>query len=247
MNARRGKSRIRKSTNADLRAIHTWLVDQDARNIPGTFFCNWELTEKTHKEGKLFVYIDGASGVPVAYLWGDFGILEVRHDMRRKGIGRKLVDYQIKQAIKDNQCFLHIQCEPLSSIPFWQRMGFTLIASESERTYAYRVLEKKLQLPSDGVPINIVIRFFPEQRNWNKKTSVYCVATPDAVKTADGIIHLAERVACFSEPRSDFGDPVVEIEVAGKILVCDKAKYPVARNLGVQRCNLGFFLDVVRS
>ena len=114
MAVRRGESRIRKSTDADLRAIHTWLVDQDARNIPGTFLCNWEVTKEMHKKGKLLTYIDGPSGQSVAYQWGSLvrpGILEVRHDMRGKGIGRKLVEHRIKQAIKSNECFLVIQCK----------------------------------------------------------------------------------------------------------------------------------------
>ena len=247
MSARRGKSGIRKSTDADLQAIHAWLVDQETRNIPGTFLCNWELTEKCHREGKLLVYIDGASEQPVAYLWDNLGILEVRHDMRRKGIGRKLVEHRIKQAIKDNECFLYIQCEPTSSVPFWQRMGFTLLAPKNENTYAYRFLEKEHQLPSDGVPVNVVIRFFSEDRKRNKNTPARCVATSDAVKTSDGIVHLAERVACFTDPHQNSGDLVIEVEAAGKILVCDKAKYPIARDIGVQRCDLGFFLDVVRS
>ncbi len=246
MNARGGKSRIRKSTNADLQAIHTWLVEQDARKIHGTFLCNWIQTKETHKEEKLLVYIDGESEQPVAYLWDNLGILEVRHDMRRKGIGRKLVEHRIKRAIKDNECFLYIQCKPASSVPFWQRMGFTLLAPENENTYAYRFLEKEHQLPPDGVPVNVTIRFFPEDRKWNKNIPAHCVTTPDAVKTPDGIIRLAKRVACFTDPRQNSGDLVIEIEVAGRILVCDKSKYPVARDLGVQRCNLGFYLDVVR-
>jgi GNAT superfamily N-acetyltransferase len=246
MNERRGKSRIRKSTDADLRTIHTWLVAQKARNVPGTFLCNWELTKKAHKEGKLFVYIDGASEQPVAYQWGDLGILEVRHDMRGKGIGRKLVERRIKQAAKNNECFLHIQCEPSSSIPFWKRMGFILLDSKNEDQYAYRLLEKKHQLPPDGVPVEVAIRFFPEERKYNEKISAYSVATPDAVKTSDGVIHLAKRVAFFSQRRPDCHDPVVEIEVAGKVLICDKAKYPEARALGVLRCDDGFYLDIVR-
>jgi hypothetical protein len=52
---------IRKSTDADLGAIRAWLVDQDARNIPDSFLCNWELIQEGHKKGKLLVYIDDES------------------------------------------------------------------------------------------------------------------------------------------------------------------------------------------
>lgn len=249
MKARRGKSRIRKSTDGDLHAIYTWLTEQDARKIPGTFLCNWGLTEKSHQEGKLLVYIDGVSELPVAYQWGSLlqpGILEVRHDMRGKGIGRKLVEHRIKQATKHNQCFLVIQCKPSSSIRFWQHMGFTLFNSTRGENFAFRVLEKKHQFPSKAAPVEVAIRFFPEERKWNAKTPAYYAANPNAASTSEGIAHLAERVLFFSELHPDSGDTVVEVEVEGNILICDKAKYPEARNIGVQRCDGGFYLDAVR-
>jgi hypothetical protein len=38
---------------------------------------------------------------------------------------------------------------------------------------------------------------------------------------------------------------VIEIEIAGQIRYCDKAKYPEAAAIGDQRCEGGFFLDSV--
>src|SRR5882724_10133776 len=164
--ARRGKSRIRKSTSKDLRFIHYWLLDQQSKNVSGSFLCNWNLTLKSHKEGKLLVYIDGASGQPVAYQWGSLihpGILEVRHDMHGKGIGSKLVRHCMAQARKSDQCILVIQCKPSSSIPFWQKMGFTMFDSQRGENYAYQILEKRHQLPRDGLPVKVAVRFFPEE------------------------------------------------------------------------------------
>lgn len=249
MNLRHSRSRIRKSTNADLYAIHNWLVEQGAKKVPGTFLCNWNLTKDSHEEGTLLVYINGEDEQPVAYLWGDLntGILEVRQDMRGKGIGRELVKHSIKQAIKRDECFLVIECSPPTSIPFWQHMGFTLFNSVRGENYAFKTLEKKHQIPSNGVPVDVAIRFFPEDRNYNVETSAYSTATPKAVKTADGIIHLAERVLFFSEPHPHPSDIVVEIEVAGQISLCDKAKYPEAHKMGVQRCrhSHGFYMDQI--
>lgn len=178
------RSRIRKATVADLAAIHAWLIDQEAENVPGTFLCNWELTEKCHKEGRLLVYIDGASEQPVAYQWGSLvypGILEVRNDMRGKGIGRKLVEHRIKQAIKQDENFLYIRCKPSSSIPFWQHMGFTLLSPEDGRNYAFLILEKKHELPSDGESIDVAVRFFPEDRKWDKSVPAYSETKPNAI------------------------------------------------------------------
>lgn len=165
----RCRSSIRRSTDADLRAIHAWLVDQNTRNVPGTFLCNWRLTEACHWDGELLVYVDGESGDPVAYQWGGLvrpGILEVRHDMRGKGIGKKLVARRIAQAYERDQCLLVIQCKPSSSVPFWKSMGFTVLNSVGGDNYAYRILEKKYELPSEAIPVSVVIRFFPEERKW---------------------------------------------------------------------------------
>jgi GNAT superfamily N-acetyltransferase len=242
------RSRIRRSTKEDLYAIHAWLLDQDARNVPGTFLCNWELTKKQHENGKLLVYFDGTSGQAVAYQWGGLvhpGILEVRQDMRGKGIASKLICHRIRQAYRRNQCILVIQCKPSSSIQFWQRMGFILFDSKMGENFAYRILQKKLRLPSNGLKIDVAIRFFPEERRRDKKISAYSVATPNALQTSDGIIHLAERVLFFEELYPDPNDMVIEVEVANQIRFCDKAKYREARDIGVQRCDHGFYIDCV--
>jgi GNAT superfamily N-acetyltransferase len=242
------RSRIRRSTDDDIPAIHAWLLDQTTRNVRDTFLCNWELTKEQHEKGDLLVYFDGASEQAVAYQWGSLvypGIMEVRQDMRGKGIGGRLVNYRIRQAYKRNQCILVIQCEPSSSIPFWQRMGFTLFDCNKRANFAYRILEKKLQLPANGLQIDVAIRFFPEERRGNKKILPFSVSRPDALQTSDGIVHLAERVVFFSELHPDSGDPVIEVEVARQTRFCDKAKYPGARNIGVQRCDHGFYIDYV--
>ena len=242
------RSRIRQSTEEDARAIHAWLLDQDARNVSDTFLCNWEQTKKQHEEGKLLVYFERGCDQAVAYQWGGLvhpGILEVRQDMRGKGIASKLVRHRIRQASRRDQCILVIQCKPSSSIPFWQRMGFVLFDSKSGSNFAYRILHKKHHLPSNGVQIDVAISFFPEERKRHKDRIPYTVATPKAVQTPDGIIHLAERVIFFKELYPDSLDPVIEVEVANQVRFCDKAKYPEARGIGVQRCDHGFYIDYV--
>src|SRR5689334_21963333 len=112
MKVRRGKSQIRKSTDADLIAIRNWLVDQNAKNIPGSFLCNWELIQEGHKKGKLLVYIDDESNQAIAFRLGGLlapGILEVRYDMRGKGIGCELVRYLIARHRRRNEYILVVQ------------------------------------------------------------------------------------------------------------------------------------------
>jgi GNAT superfamily N-acetyltransferase len=93
------------------------------------------------------------------------GILQVKHAHRGKGIGRKMVAHCVQLARKQGECLLHIQCKPSSSILFWQRMGFTLAPDSSGRSYAIRILEKPLAQLEGGTPVNVVIRFYPEERN----------------------------------------------------------------------------------
>ena len=246
---RRRRSTIRRSTNADIAAIYVWLVEQDSRDVPGTFICNWTLTEKYHREGKLIVFVDGESGIAVAYQWGGLlssGILEVRHDMRGRGIGKKLVERRIAEAYKREECFLHIQCKPSTSISFWVHMGFKMLES-ARGNYAYRILEKRHALPVDGIPVSVSIRFFPEERNWNEDAVPLCIATPKAVRTSDGNILLAERVSCFEPLYPMARDPVVEVKVDGLLIYCEKAKYENAQRLGVLRCRNGFFIDRLKS
>lgn len=244
----RRRSSIRRSTDADLRAIHAWLVDQNARNVPGTFLCNWRLTEACHRDGELLIYVDGESGDPVAYQWGGLvrpGILEVRHDMRGKGIGRKLVARRIAQAYERDQCLLVIQCTPSSSIPFWKRMGFTVFNSGDGHNYAYRILEKKHELPSDAIPVSVAIRFFPKEREWKDDVPALSAAEPCAVRTSDGVVHLSERVFFLSAIHHNAGNPVVEIEIGGQLIYRSKAKYEEAQRIGVHSCTNGFYIDQI--
>lgn len=245
-----GRSSIRRSTEADLQAIHAWLSEEKSRGVPGNFLCNWSLTEAKHREGRLLVYVDGASQLPVAYQWGGLirpGILQVRHDQRGKGIGRKLVQRCIANAEKKDECLLFIECKPSTSIPFWQSMGFTLLDDDGSNSNAYRILERRNQLPSDSKPVEAVIHFYPEERKWDKTTRPCCSATPATAMTANGIVHLGERVFFFEDLYGDVGDPVVEIVIDSKNYYFDKAKYDQARYLGLRRCTNGYFIDAIRA
>lgn len=229
-------------------AIHKWLVTQEAQEIPGTFLCNWNLTMECHREGKLLVYIDGKTATPVAYQWGGLvrpGILEVRYDMRGRGIGKKLVVKRIAQAAKSGQSMLVIQCKPSTSIPFWKSMGFTMFQSDEGKNYAYRIIEKKHKLPEGGTPVSVTVRVYLEKKKWEKDTPALSVASPAAVRTSDGVIHFKERISILSALHRNGCPPVVEIEINNVIEYCDKAKCETAEGLGVQRCTNGFYIDQI--
>ena len=135
---------IRQSTDADLAFVMAWLEKQDADGVKGTFWCNRRLTVKKHAEGELLVYVDPQTQQSVAYQWGGLispGILEVRDDMRGRGLGKALVEHSLALAAEAREDMLLIQCKPSTSIPFWEARGFALISdkpSHERANYAYR-------------------------------------------------------------------------------------------------------------
>ena len=243
------RSSIRRSTSNAISAIHEWLVRDDELGMHGNFLCNWSVIERCHKEGGLLTYIDGATALPVGFQLGGLvrpGILQVRHDFRGKGIGRKLVNRCISLAQKHDECLLYIQCKPSTSIPFWQRMGFTLQSGGDVKYYAYRILEKKLMQPASGTRVQVDIRFFPEERKWLDATHAYSEHSVAGIRTADSKVHLPERVQFHKEIYKTGRDTVVEIEIEGEKIYLDKAKYQEAQKIGVCRCINGFYVDQIK-
>lgn len=239
---------IRQSTDADLASLMAWLKQQAHDGVDDTFWCNRRLTVKAHNEGGLLVYIDPELRQPVAYQWGGFispGILEVRNDMRGRGIGKALVEHSLALAAQAGDDLLWIQCKPSSSIEFWQRMGFTLLDDkddDEQENYAYRVMPRKRDLLEGATKARVTLEWFPEDRKWN--TSV----APVVVQTIEGgwrghHLELSERASFFSDLVER--DVVVRIAVDEKEWYCDKAKYDDADSMGVKRCSNGYRIDTL--
>lgn len=248
--SRAHRSSIRQSKRADLEEIRRWLTEEEAQGVHGNFLRNWSCIERAHGDGDLLVYVDGKTGLPLAFQLGKLirpGILQVRYSYRGTGLGRKMVERCIALASKRDQCLLYIECKPSTSIPFWQRMGFTLIESANGERYACRSIEKLLQLPKQGVAVAVVVRFFPESRKWEPETEAYATYSPQAKLVPGGTVYFAQRIQFHERAFPDVGDVVVEIEVDGSCRYSDKAKYEGARRIGVKRCVNGFYIDAVHS
>jgi GNAT superfamily N-acetyltransferase len=242
------RSSIRRSKPADLDAIHNWLIEEEAQGFDGNFLCNLSVIERAHRDGDLLVYVDGKTGLPLAFQVGGLirpGILQVRHAYRGTGIGRKMIQRCISLAFKRDQCLLYIECKPSTSIPFWQRMGFTLIEGANGKNYAYHIINKPLQLPEKSVAVAVVIRFFPESRKWKPDTKAYAVFSPPAGRAPDGTLYLAHRVQFHEKAFFNVRDAVVEIELEGNSRYRDKAKYEEAHKIGVMRCINGYYIDML--
>jgi GNAT superfamily N-acetyltransferase len=236
---------VRQSTAADIKVIHTWLQRQSQTKVHGSFLCNWSLTRKCHEEGSLVAYIDPRSQEPVAYQWGGLirsGILEVRNDMRGRGIGRVMVEHRLAQAAEAGEDILCIQCKPSTSIAFWKRMGFTLVEGDPAN-HAYRFMPRPLEMPPGGAPVRVTVEWFPEERKWKRET-LPVLRQEIAGTYLEGRVHLSERAMYFK--RINDKDTVLRVCVEGEEWYCDKAKYDAADDLGVEHCANGVVLDVVR-
>lgn len=219
---------IRFATDKDMADIHSWLLDHGRRGIDGSFLCNWSLTENTYNEGKVIVGI--LNGQPVAYMWCDFGIAEVREDLRGQGIGRKLVEHALTIARENDIACIDIECTPETSIPFWKKLGFKLYSENN----AYLLIEKPLPLPTVAEPVDIEISFYPESRKWSSETKAIYSFSPSAVKGKDSLIYLSHRVAIFANSSIWNSDPIVSIKASGYEVYLGKAKHQEASDIGVK-------------
>lgn len=236
--------RIRKSTDADLSEILRWLSDEDARGVEGCFHCNRKSISGAHQDGELYVAAETSENKAVAFILGGKrgpDILAVREEWRRRGVGRQLAEFWLREAKQRDLCVLEIECEPRTSIPFWQAMGFELYADN----HAFKIIEKTFDLPDDTQEIAVVIRVFPERVKWERGVEPLMEVSPRAVRLPGGKIALAERVTFFNRggQSSSVRDPVVEIEVEGALIYRDKAKYDKAKALGVRGDSFAFCID----
>jgi len=244
------RSTIRRSRPRDLQCIHEWLDHEERRGVHGNFLCNWSIIKSAHRNGELLVYVDGRTQRPVAFQLGGLlqpGILQVHSNFRGTGIGQKLVERCVSDAIKRDECLLFIECKPSSSIPFWQRMGFTLLGGTDGKNYAYRVLPKYFDLPGDGTPTEVIVRFYSEERKWEEAVAPLLEARPPASRSLDGTVRFAERVSFHKALCPKSNDPVVELSVDGRTLYLDKAKYERGAELGIRRCINGFYIDSINE
>ena len=154
--------KFRISTDDDMKKIHQWLEVEYEKNNQTGFLCNWELTQKTHNNGNVLVCVDkSSSNDPIAYMWLDFGIVNVKEEFAKQGVGRSLVEYALKHLSKLGVICVNIQCRPSTSIPFWKLMGFTFY----DKILAYKIIDKTLKLPDGGSSVHVEIYFYPESKS----------------------------------------------------------------------------------
>jgi GNAT superfamily N-acetyltransferase len=241
---------FRVSTEEDLKRIHEWLEEEYRQGVRENFLCNWSIIESAQQEGQLIVLMDESLNHPVAYQLGgllETGILQVREPYRKKGLGRRFVEYCVKCALAEDEMVLQVECKPWSSQPFWKSMGFTIIERQQMRNpLGYRVLTKRLDLPNQGKSVEIQINGFYSGSTRNGGENSLCCKNVPGKTCEQGLIHLSERVSIPHLSQLGKGDLAIEIIVGEKTVYCDKAKYENAVNLGVKRSRNGFYIDIIQ-
>lgn len=232
--------RIRRSIDADLPIIESWLRQYEALEPHSTFLCNWETTLESHTEGDLLVYVDPISAHPVGYLWGQLirtGILEVRPDMRGRGIGTAIVQHALYLADLTDEPILKVQCEPMSSVGFWTRMGFTILPRDSSgRVFGYHVVPPSEPLEAQGTAATVTIEWgqaYPAEGQPSFKQQVRGVVD-------DNIVYLAERAFC---PSIVHRKPVVQVTVDETVWYQGSSGSLNAGHAGITACLNGSYID----
>lgn len=236
---------IRKSSDADLVEVLRWSKEDEADGET-SFYCNRNVISHCHDEGELYVLAASETDQPVAFLANgryEPYILSVKTDRRGEQHGYALALFMIDLWRATDACVIQFECAPETSIPFWQHMGFRMYRPDR----AYMLLPKAHELSPEGARADVKITFYPEQVKYGEDVAPFMTATPHAVRTGIGTISLAERVFVFEDLyRHDHKDIVVAIEVDGREIYRDKAKYQEAKSVGIRRDGHGWFIDEVR-
>jgi hypothetical protein len=182
-------------------------------------------------------------------LWARRGpdILEVRPDKRGEQYGRLLAEWAIERCINDDLCVIQIGCAPETSVPFWEKMGFTVVFGRENAAgiYAYRILPRTFEISSD-LAIKFEISFYAPSRGWDASVQPFKTYSGEGGHLNRGCVQLPERAICFDPSIDTYFDCVIRIAVGGETVFEDKLKRDRAIEFGVKRDQgYVFFLDTI--
>jgi GNAT superfamily N-acetyltransferase len=234
---------IRNSTDEDLAAIKVWLSKESMSDETHSFIGNWEIIEKYHRSGSLLVCLEPIQKQPIAFQANatvNPEILVVQKEWRRLGIGESLVNHYIKKVLPKKQPILIVRCCPLTSMPFWKKMGFKVWTAQNGFTYGRLLIEPLRSLPKTRPTIRVRIKASPQYSSYGDYETI---VRRKAAILESGSIRLEKRVALFDPRHPNYETPFLEIFAGMKMIFKGKATSSQAIQLGVERCENGFFID----
>ncbi len=212
---------------------------------PRGFRCNWDSVRKGWERGQpLFVIV--VNGEAVGFLDGT-NILEIRPDMRGKGYGKILAEFMLSREFDEGSSVVVIGIAPPSAVTFWRdSMAFTV---QEDRQwygggiYAFKTLRRLFDL-GEGERVPVSISFYSEKQGHSSHPKPFKTFSGLGERLPDGAVQLPERVYGFNEKTEQIGDCFIGIELDGRKILFDKAKYDESEIIGVQSDKGGFyFLD----
>ena len=231
---------FRAATRNDLRSVEAWLRDERERT-GGGFYCNWNIIADGFGTDEMFI-VD-VDGDPVGFLVNEGAhhiIAEVRPDQRGRGYGQVIAEAMVAQSTGWGLSVIEIGCSPVTSAPFWTRMGFTPVPSRRAQeggTYAYREIPHPRQL-GRGERLPSAVKFYTEDAHHSGGAPFRSYQIEGEVR-GDRRVDLPERAVCYDPEVLHASDCYVEIKVNGRHLFQDKTKRKEATAFGLERDQRG--------
>ena len=227
------KNLIRVARQGDFKEIEKWLKKEDTPE-EGSFYVNINVIERAYEDAELFVLIQSSTKKAVGFILGgihSIDILAVKKDLRTEGYGRTLFEYYRNKCWQDGSLGLVVHCEPKTSVPFWERMGFERIVNDAKIEMAL-VHEEPVIPTGIGTKKKVKVElFFDDKRGHYQQQEEI-----DAEDDGKQCMLLREYVKYVTT-----GNIIISITIDNDKKHCDKIKY--SKNVGVE--HRGSFIRLV--
>lgn len=226
---------IIKPNELEFNQLVEWLKHEYETDGEG-FYCNIGVIKNSYNNEELFALSDTGKIVAFAVVNYRFDpeIISVKKNLRHMGYGAKLAKFCEEQAKQNGKtAVLEIECAPSASIPFWQKMGFTL---HKDGYHAYKILPKKNELSAAMPPANVQVNVYRENALYSQQNKQdYLIGNfyPSAIYTDDSTVAFHDRFISYVPELPNGTDLAIEILLEGKPIYFDKAKRSKGKALGI--------------
>jgi GNAT superfamily N-acetyltransferase len=125
---------IAKAREEHLAEIFAWLRAEEEQCGEG-FYCHRDVIVSSFEAGEVYcAFCEGQIAGFVVHNRKSIGsaidLLEVRPELRGRGLGKLLADDVTERLFAMGTEFIEVQCAPRSSERFWRNRGFTPVKNE---------------------------------------------------------------------------------------------------------------------